>query len=454
MMEVLAEFVHECSPDPVERCVATAALVLSLWQLRGRKLTPHVPSLLLVRPEGQDPDPLDEWVRDFVYDEEENKPSVQTSGPFVHGPVELAPKAMSNALHKRQAMGMKPPGDAVSKSQEARNYEEKFHAARVTGFGRARCRGYTEAWHPDYGLLTEQDNQVLLRLNNEGDREAFCKDLLESPGKLLYPVGIGSDLFPVPKSLCISGALTTRHWQATFAERLLCSGLPVFPLAHPSNAGFESTHRKVPAYIAAVWMSASLPAVSASLRMPPLDLARDYHAALRKRLAVLPRQAEFPILQTIHQLEGVCSLIIDFVSDSGTPPEEATALCHDLYGNTLRALIVGITSLSCFGFGLRLGPDCEPLREKALKLIRELRHDGPVKKSLWSKNNHIAAGQRDLLLRQLAEENLLRVENDTLVATTFPDFLRGLYEREEFPVITNHWKAARAQRGAEASASA
>ena len=49
--QALAKFVHGCSDDEATRTAATTALVLSLWQLLGRKLTSEVPTLLLVRPE-------------------------------------------------------------------------------------------------------------------------------------------------------------------------------------------------------------------------------------------------------------------------------------------------------------------------------------------------------------------------------------------------------------------
>ncbi len=65
MHEALADFIHGCDPDPATRTAATAALVLSLWQLGGRALTHYPPSMLLIRPEGR-PDPIDDFVRTLV----------------------------------------------------------------------------------------------------------------------------------------------------------------------------------------------------------------------------------------------------------------------------------------------------------------------------------------------------------------------------------------------------
>ena len=102
--EVLADFIHGCSPDPATRTVATTALVLSLWQLRGHAFTPEVPSLLLLHAGESADDPIDKLVRDLVYDAAENKPRVQKKGAFMNVSVDRAPTAMKNAFIKRQAL--------------------------------------------------------------------------------------------------------------------------------------------------------------------------------------------------------------------------------------------------------------------------------------------------------------------------------------------------------------
>ena len=61
--EVLSNLIHHCSPDPATSTVTAAALVLSLWQLRGRTVSDHVPSMLLLDAGEEGPDPVDEFVR-------------------------------------------------------------------------------------------------------------------------------------------------------------------------------------------------------------------------------------------------------------------------------------------------------------------------------------------------------------------------------------------------------
>ena len=191
--EAIADFIHGCSPDSATRTVAATALVLSLWQLKGHALTPEVPSLLLLHAGEAADDPIDKLVRDLVYDEQKNKPRVQTKGPFIHAPIDLAPMAMRNAFLIRHKLGRDIPGrwfQQILRGQECGG--EIPRSSRVTAFGSGRCRPYAEAWHPEYGLHTEEDDQIILRLNDEKDRTAFYNDVINEPRKLVFAEGIGA----------------------------------------------------------------------------------------------------------------------------------------------------------------------------------------------------------------------------------------------------------------------
>ncbi len=90
----LAKFIHGCSSDEATRTAATTALVLSFWQLQGRTLTSEVPSLLLVNAGEAEEDPVDALAKELVYDANENKPRMQTEGPFMYAPIDQAPHSM------------------------------------------------------------------------------------------------------------------------------------------------------------------------------------------------------------------------------------------------------------------------------------------------------------------------------------------------------------------------
>lgn len=435
MHEVLGEFIHGCSPDPATRTAATAALVLSLGQLGGRALTPQIPSMLLLRPEGSGPDPIDEFVRTLIDDERHNEPRVQKEGPFMQRPIDHAPKVMENAVLIRQRLGQNIRPDDLARRLEAEAAEEKFRVARVTAHGYGRSRRYGKAWHPDYGLLTDADDQLVLRLNNDEDRSAFCRDLLEEPGKLVFPLGIGAHLFPAPKTISISGALTTDLWSRKHAGMGLASGLPLFVLPHVADAPLRATGLSALRCFAMIWQNARLLPVEADLRLPASDWVRRYHLALRERLAVSPLPAMFPTLQVIHQLDGICRRIVGVAMEPGTTDEEALALLHDLYHHTLRGLVIGVASHRWFGVGLMPGEEREETRKKARRLLARLRTEGPATMTDLLKNFHLKKHERDALLKALSGQGLLQVDGSTVAATSYRDFVEGLYASDEFPAV-------------------
>lgn len=443
--QALARFIHGCSPDPAIRTATITALVLSFWQLRGINLATRVPSLLIVQPDGVGNDPIDSLVKDLVYNEEDNKPRVQKTGTFMHGSIDLARRVMASRYGLRQSI--KPiPGDGPMtdlQRLQTRNDEEQFHAASITAHGLGYCRPYAEAWHPDYGLLTDQDGKIILRLNTDKDRDALLDDVGNNPAKLVFPQGVGRHLFPVDKSVCLSGPITLP--QARKAIRLVNYGLPLFLLPHPGGEPLNIGNSPALQALAHTWRHAAGTAVPTSPRLPASDWVRTYRNNLRKRLAILPYEHAFAIQQAIHQLDGVCDRIVNFVAWPGVPIEELGALVRDIYGQTLRGMALSAAGLSWFGLGLHLGPVCELLREKAVKILKRLRSKGAMTTSEMLKNFHLKKQERDTLLQQLAGENLLRMEGGEVYATTYGEFVEGLYRREEFPPVVNEWERLQAQ---------
>lgn len=436
--EAFADFIHKCSPDPATRTVATTALVLSFWQLKGRTLTEtEVPSMLLVNAGESASDSIDDFVRDLVYDEEKNRPQVQREGPCMGMPIDRAPRMMKNAFLERRALGGDVPLDGSEKYYAAKNAELKFDVAKATAYGRSGCRNYTQAWHPEYGLLTDEDDPLILRLNGEADRSAFRNDLLNDPGKLTSPTGIGRHLCMEPKRVSISGSVRPGEWKGRAVSRSIDLGAPLFALPH--NTGqLEAGREAMFGSLAIIWRSARCLPVFASSRLPNSDWVSAYEAALRRRLQTLPGDYEFAVLQTVRQLDGVCDRIANFAGEGKVGLMERVALCRDLYQHTLRGMVLGVVALSWHGPGLYLGPEAESLRDEAFKLLRFLRNHGPASKSAILQRCHLKKRQRDLLLERFSAEDLVQVDGTTVSATTYSEFVRALYERKEFPPVTNH----------------
>jgi len=440
-IEVLADFIHGCSPDSATRTTATAALTLGLWQTHGLALTTP-PSMLLLRPAEGESDPIDDFVRALIHNEDENQPRVQTEGPFLHAPIELAPKAMENAFRRRQKLGEHISPDNLGRHLEAEAFEQKFRAAQVTSYGYGRARCYSKAWHSVYGLLTDADDQLILRLNNEEDRLAFRHDLLEEPEKILFPQGPGLNLFPTIKTVSISGAYSSESWTSELARTALSSGIPFFVLPHVADSPVPDSLLNQLRYFATIWQGTPVLPVAASLRLPYSKWIREYHVALRKRLAAFPVPAEFPTLQSIHQLEKVCMRIVGVACDATTTQEQTLALLHDLYHHTLRGLVIGMASYIWFGVGLLPGEGQEDVRMKTARLLCRLRQNGPVTKTELLKNILRNKRDRDAVVEALTEPGLIREEGDSITAVSYEHFIAGLYASDEFPAVENRWEDA------------
>ncbi len=434
MHETLADFIYGCDPDPATRTAATAAFVLSLWQRGGRALTHYPPSMLLIREEGE-LDPIDEFIRTLVHDERANEPRVQDNGPCLHVPIERAPQAMKDAVILRRKLGERIPPDDFNRQFEADAAEKKFRAAQLTGHGYGRTRSYGKAWHPEYGLITDEDGELILRLNDYEDRSAFCHDFLNEPGKIVFPQGLGANLFPARKTVTVSGALTSDLWTGPLAGKIFSSGIPFFVLPHFADTPLRSKGLNALGCFAMIWQSTPLPRVVSALRLPGSDWVRHYHRKLLEHLAVLPLQVLFPTLQAVHQLEGVCKRIVDAARGPSCTDNEAIALYRDLYHHTFRGIVIGMASQLWFGLGLMPGEKYDDLRKKAERLLRRLRDKGPVTKTALLKNFHLTKLERDALLEQLAGQGLIRVDGDSVAATSYREFVEGLYASEEFPAV-------------------
>jgi len=63
-----------------------------------------------------------------------------------------------------------------------------------------------------------------------------------------------------------------------------------------------------------------------------------------------------------------------------------------------------------------------------------------------SRRPHKQPLKKQIPINHLAAEDLVRVDGATVSATTFSEFVRALYNREEFPQVTNHWAKVQESR--------
>ena len=153
-----------------------------------------------------------------------------------------------------------------------------------------------------------------------------------------------------------------------------------------------------------------------------------------------PGTYEFAVLLVIHQLGSVCLQIANYAGSNreGTP-DHIKALMWDLHARALRGITLGVAVLAwhCLVF------DVGCPREKVVKVLRGLRSKGPMSRNDIRRNYHLESKEQcDILLERLAAEDLVKIDNQTVTAASFKEFVTALHTRPELPEAANFRKAA------------
>jgi hypothetical protein len=189
-LPVLAEFVHGSSKDPATRTASVTLLVTSLCQLTGRRMTARMPSVVVVNAHDLVPDATDLLASMIVANPEGSGPRVCKEGFFMSGTPDQAPRAMAAAIIEKQDLGKVTAHNA----SVHHDIEERYFAAQRTGFGYGPSRRYAEAWHDSFDLMTDREDEVILRIDEPQDRAAFRKDVIGGAKRLRQPLGYGTGL--------------------------------------------------------------------------------------------------------------------------------------------------------------------------------------------------------------------------------------------------------------------
>ncbi len=182
---LLADFLHNSSPDPSVRTMAAAMFALTLWQTTGRAMTPVPPWMLLVNAGEAEPDPLDAFADCRVIGTGGREPPEDGSGQFAGSTPEFARAAMVTAVRAREGIG---PGTPHNEHRTG-PLETRFDDARNRGYGPGAAGNYARTHNDELGWITGPDDCIVLRLGDREDRDAFRRDVLEKPGKLFEPAG-------------------------------------------------------------------------------------------------------------------------------------------------------------------------------------------------------------------------------------------------------------------------
>jgi hypothetical protein len=422
----LADFLHTSSPDPATRTMAAAMCALSHWQVCGRTMTPTLPHMLMVNAGGAATDPLDGFADDFPVGLQRREPMDTGVGSFLGGTPEMVRTSMNLHLRLWQIMKEETPW----KVSEIEGHKEVFNDAKITGFGSGRVARYAQAWDDQFEWVTGPTDELVLRLNQPADHEAFRRDVLTRPWRLLEPPGLSVALTKTTKSVVLSGSLNGAQWDEAIVQKLVGLGLPVLFLPHLAQTPLWVSDRFGMGALGATLAHRDWKPLVAAIHLPATDWFVHYEELLRARLHTMPTGYEFSVLQVVHQLGKVCARIAQHHATPDMPRNVISAMYMDLHAMAFRGIVIGVTGLAYHCLGFEAG--CP--RETAVKMLHHLRATGPLRRrDIQRKFPHIIKEQRDDVLERLAAEGLLTLEGREVTAVSLADFVRSLHASPEFP---------------------
>jgi hypothetical protein len=430
--QVLSKLIQNCSPDPATRTATAAALVLTLWQQRADVLTQHVPSLILLNAGEAVPDPIDDFIATFTRGGINPEPQSSKDRFGILIDPERAPRIMAYAAIERRRLGPASKHDHQDQ-KSASVLEGRYHDAKRIAYGTGTARAYSKAWSDELGFVTDENDVLIARLNEASDRAAFRNDVLTDPGKLRDPIGIGRAMQTVRKKVSVSGSLTEDLWDEELVMGTIKLGLPTIFVPHTTREPLAVSNPRALNVFPAIWHSAPVSRAITSLELPEMGWFKAHTEDIRRRLHLLPGSGsyEFAVLQTLRQLSSVCSLIARHAGNNYTAKvADNVALFVDLRTRAFRGITLGVAALAwhCLGFD----PGCP--REKAVKVLRDLRTNGPLSRNEIRRKHHLESKQqRDIVLERLAAEDLVRIDGQTVTAATFEEFVTALYSRPGLP---------------------
>ena len=419
------ELLEHFAETPITKTTVITTFVLSHWQEATRGKVRQPPSIILVSAEDTTPDPILKVLEPLLGKLKEPA-QVQGIDHYSSSTPEEVSQAMLTAV-VAQAKHRKAYPALTNKS-----WETTYNKARIKRHGEGDHSHYSKAWHPKLGLITDSKDAIILHICDKGDKEAFRKDAIEKPLNILQAVGPGKDLDIFYKSIAISGSLSASECDDNLVDAILKLGMPFFILPHTANNLL--TIPNIPALrvlSSFIEKEAQMPA-HAPPRMQCDTWSRTYQNILWKRLACLPADYRLPVLEHVHKLADVCQNMAVMTAKFDNVKNEAiTQIAAELYVHTLRGITIGIAGFAWYSLGFELGCSLKQAR----KLLKKLREGGTMTlRDIQRAVGFKSADVRDDVLERLAGEGLITMDRKNVSAVSYPDFIRNLYTRSEFPI--------------------
>ena len=442
-LKALADFTTQSSKVPDTQTVAITSLVMSFWQSANRNTVPRFPSLLLVRNNTNNDDPVDSSIKSITMDWEYWKPAVQKQGHYIAGSIKGAPSRMKTCIQDHEKIDPQSEFD----QQRLAQLEQHFHAAQRTGFGHGRFRPYSQAWHREFGFLSGTDDSVILRLESSNDIKLLHDHLRSEEPLLENGTGIGKGLRSKSKAIALSGSLREKDWDKISASRMTNLGRPLIALPHSTEAPLTVPNKQALSYLCTLWNRAKPSPVAAPTVLPGSEFCQSYLSHLRQLLFHLPASYDFAIQRMVRELFSVCLEVTKLAaSEEEFELNEPNALMWDLYHHTFRGILIGLESLKWHRLGARPDKDLD-LLNKVLTLVRK--NKTISLRDIQRKARLKSAAQRDQLIAKLNSEGLIQIEGKKVNATSFSDFTRTLYTDPRFVRPLSCWELLKKQNTAK-----
>lgn len=424
-VDALLDFATSCSEDPNTRTIAVTTLALTLWQLAGANTARTFPSLLLINSSPDQPSLGAQVSNTLLNLNGDTTPRVQKDGPFAYGTIEDAPTKMAASVHHFHHSAKHTQGVVGKKSFQ--HFRDDYYAAQKTAFGYGRSRPYADSWSEHFGLISDRDDIVTLRLATDRDIALFQHHL--GDGKTLCPPkGIGGPLSMVPKRIALAGALAPEQWDFATASHLLELGLPVIALPDLGKGSLPASSWPPVEFLASMWPQAQPSQIGPAVQFSTNTESNRRYQRLRRRLHHLPANYEYTILTLARELISMCYSLVSLAA-SHSPKESQPKIgeaIQKLHDETLRGITLGVESLTWHGLGVSTSHPPK-LVTKTLQVVRE---KGSLSLRDLQRTARIStATTRDEILAALEDAGVIRVKDKIATAATFSEFSHELLSR-------------------------
>jgi len=415
--------------DGLTQCQTAATLAITLWQVAGRAFSWDLPSMLLINANAA-VDPLDALARASTG----NRPKdpVDNEGHYENDGEHSNRDLMRQLAKNGDIWAQQSPSQHAAWLKQCGPLWVK---AQHNSFGFGRAGQYSRRWDNELGVVTDVDGSLILRVERDVDHALLRDDILHHPERILRPLGRNKNMAVVCKAVAISGSLNPAQWDAEIVASVLEEGLPILFLPHTAQAPLKGINSN---WGLAVWQFENLFRASdpgTHVLVTPLGKQDDWTCALeerlRDRLRFMPGAYNFFVLCVLRELQVACLGIARGFETPDASIHEVACLAQDLYRLAATGIAIGVESLAWHGQGF--DPGCPTATAQAI--LKHLRAAGTQsRRDLQRHLQKLTAAQLAVVLETLAGEGLVALDERTVCAVTFTDYIETLSLRSGYQV--------------------